>query len=283
MSTDNDTVPAAETDFAAPTSLSEIFDARHQPQASHEPHREVGAGLEPEAPPAPADASAAPAPAPAAAPQRAQPAPTAENPTPEAEEVGPKWYRDSIKRERELRKQAEQRLAIQGGGEPRPAAQPGPSDEDLDRPLTLRELNAHNERVALIGRLERSEERFVDRLGDDTFQATREWLTTRPDIEEWALKQRDPWAAAHQQYTREQLATEIGEDPNAWRDREREKLRAEILAEQQGGAQPAPAPVTPQMRAAPPAPASTARSAQPRDDSGRFAGVQPLKTRNSFD
>ncbi len=294
MSTTDDTVPAAETDSAEFKPFADVLAERHQAQPAHEPHREVGESAEepdpapaaaaPAAPAAPAAAAAAPV-APAAAPA----APAAEtppvDPATKPENEQPFWYRKEIKREREARQAAERQLAqLRGGPPPNAAAPAGPSDEDLDRPLTRRELMMEQERSALIGRLERSEDRLVDKHGEDTFESVREWLATRPDIEEWALKQRDPWAAAHSQFNKERLASEIGEDPNAWREAERERIRAEILAEQTpGGPRPPQAPAAaPQMRSAPPAPASQARSAAPRDESGRFTGPAPLKTRNNF-
>lgn len=270
MSEPNDTAPAAETENAERAPLSDIF---RNDTDRHEAEIEVGSRPAPVAEAAPAaDPSAQPAPpAEAAAPPAAVVDPATKPP---AEQ--PFWYRKELKarKEREAELEREnQRLRAQG-----PQRQPSETPEfDPDRPLTQREYEARQEHFALVGRLERSEERFVDKLGEETFESTREWLATRPDIEEWALKQRDPWAAAHSQYTKEKLAAEIGEDPNAWRAAEKERMRQELLAEM-GERQPAPAPTTPPtMRSPPPAPASTVRSAAPsRDPSGRFAGPQPI-------
>lgn len=245
--------------------MTEILDGRdaHQGTPDHQGEGEVG------------DPTPAPAPARAAAPA-ATPAPVAETPAtpatkPEAEQ--PFWYRKEIAKERDRAKALERENAELRSQAPQQRQEP----EDPDRPLTRAELEFYRNQDALIGRLERSEERFVDKLGEETFDATKEWLTTRPDIEEWALKQRDPWKAAHSQFTKERLAAEIGEDPNAWREAEREKLRQEILAEQNEG-QHTPAPrAAPQMRAKPPAPASTAPSSgAPRDGGGRFTGPTPM-------
>lgn len=223
---------------------------------------------------------------PDAAPTLSAPAPTAETAAPAAAAPAaptdpaakpaseqPFWYRKEIEKERKQRQQLEREL--EQARRTSAAPQPALSEEDLNRPLTRAELESYTARQQLVGRLERSEERFTDKHGDEAFEATREWLATRPDIEDWALKQRDPWKAAHDQFNKERLASEIGEDPNAWRERERERIRQEILAEQQRAPTPAPA-TPPQMRATPPLPASTARSAAPRDPAGRFTGPAPI-------
>lgn len=255
MSTDNDTAPAAETERAEP--LSTLT------SDGHEAIRQVG-----EDPPAAPAAQAAPA----------TPAPVAEtkvDPAAKPEAEQPFWYRKEIAKEREAKKALERELAQERARAPQREA--GPED-DPNRPLTRAELEAYRNHDALIGRLERSEERFVDKLGEETFDATKEWLATRPDIEEWALKQRDPWKAAHSQFTKEKLAAEIGEDPTAWRAAEKERLRQELRAEMDAERdQHTPARRDPpQMRSAPPAPSSTVRSAAPRDDAGRFAGPAPI-------
>ena len=130
----------------------------------------------------------------------------------------------------------------------------------------------------VIDRLERSEDRFIDKFGDETFEETRDWLRTRPDIERWAMGQRDPWKAAHDQYRREKLDSEVGSDPEAWLETklaerlaaEREAIRQEILAEAQGH-QPAPAP-----RHTPPPATAGVRSAAPRSGAAPFTGPTPL-------
>ena len=270
--TENDQ-PSQELESGATPISDLLISERHD---RHEPHQEVGAAPQmapqepqPSAQPAPTAETAAPAPAPAQ-----QPAQAGDQP----ENQGPKWYRDAIQkanREREqLRRENE---ALRRQGQPQ-------SDQGRPDPVESPEdfngyIEARFERQRLVDRLERSEERFIDKHDEDTFEEVRSWLSTRPDIEEWAIKQRDPWRAAHSQFTKERLADEIGEDPNAWREKERERLRQEILAEQEAAraadTQHIPAPA-PQMRSAPPPPASAARSATPRDSSGRFAGPTPL-------
>lgn len=284
MSTDNDTVPAAETDNAEPKSpsIAELIETRHQALPDHERHLEIGETHQTPAP--------APEPVKEAAPaaDSAQPAPKAETPPDPAakpEKEQPFWYRKEIEKERKARQAAERELE-QARRQPAPQPQRQATEEDdPDRPLTRREVDAIRAQDALIGRLERSEDRFVDKHGEETFEKTRDWLATRPDIEEWALKQRDSWGAAFSQYRKEELAAEIGEDPAAWREKERLRIREELLAEQADRDQHQPAQRTaPQMRSPPPPPASTARSAAPRDEQGRFAGPADIRslTKNKF-
>lgn len=259
MSTTDDTVPAAETDNAelSTTSVSDALGGER-----HQGTRQVG--LDDDAPAAAAAAPETPA------------APVAEMaPDPATKPVAeqPFWYRKEIEKERKARQAAERALEQTHRQQP-PQRQPT-VDDDPERPLTRAELVMFNDRQRLIDRLERSEEGFIDKLGEEVFEQTREWLATRPDIEEWALKQRNPWKAAHSQFQKEKLASEIGEDPSAWREAERARIRQELLAEMETERAPAPT-AAPQMRPAPPVAASTARAAAPRDNSGRFTGPAPL-------
>lgn len=198
---------------------------------------------------------------------------------PEAQQ--PFWYRKEIEKERKARQALERELETLRGRPAQPAHQPQGAPDPLESPDQFSGyIEQRLETQRLVDRLERSEERLSDKLGDAVVDEVREWLTTRPDLEQWAMGQRDPWKAAHQQFTKEKLASEIGEDPNAWREAERTRIRQELEAEMGRDPQPAPA-ARPAMnpRAAPPPPSSTVRSAAPRDETtGRFAGPTPLKS-----
>lgn len=261
------TPPAGDQAEMAQTSLNDILSPATADAG-------LGEGSGPEAGSEPAAVSE-PAPTPVVS---AQPATAETDPASRPEREQPFWYRKEIEKERKARQQAERRAAeLEAGRHERrqpQAEQPHRLDPLEDPDAYMGAIEARLERQRLIDRLERSEERFTDKHGEESFEQTREWLATRPDIEEWALKQRDPWKAAHGQYQKERLASEIGEDPDAWRNAERERIRAEILAEQ-GGAQSAPAS-PPTMRPPPPTPATDVRSAAPRDAAGRFAGPTPM-------
>lgn len=263
--TENDQ-PSQELESGA-TPISDLLISERPDR--HEPHQEVGAAPQmapqepqPSAQPAPTAETAAPAPAPAP-----QPAQAGDQP----ENQGPKWYRDAIQkanREREqLRRENE---ALRRQGQPQEASQERP--DPVENP---NDFYAYIEHQRLVDRLERSEERLIDKHGEEVFAEVQAWLTAHPEIEAMAVRQRDPWRFAHSQFTKDNLANEIGDDPAAYKER----IRREILAEQEAAraadTQHIPAQ-PPQMRSAPPPPASAARSATPRDSSGRFAGPTPL-------
>lgn len=117
-------------------------------------------------------------------------------------------------------------------------------------------------------------ERFAKQQhGGEAFEECRAWLSTKPDVEQWCLGQPDPWGSAFTQYQRERLSEEIGDDPKAWQEKERQRIREELQAELSAAPNPAPAP---QMRSPPPPSASTVRSTASRDGQGRFAGPAPV-------
>ncbi|HUH11396.1 MAG TPA: hypothetical protein VLZ73_12695 [Brevundimonas sp.] len=222
--------PALEAETAA-TGLSDILEGQSSP-----------------APVEQAPALAAPA---------TETAPAGNPEAPNEEQNHPFWYRKRLKEVEQRARAAERRAEELAQRSEQPAPQ------QFNDPM---EFFQHQQTVI---RLDMSEGRFIDKHGEQEFEAVKEWLATRPDIEAWAIQQRHPWGQAYQQYQREKLSAEIGDDPNAWREQERAKLRAEIQAEF-GGHQ---APMTPRPNI--PAPASGQRSAAPRNGPG-WAGPKPL-------
>jgi len=189
------------------------------------------------------------------------PAPAGKPEEPKGEH--PFWYRKEIEKERKRAADLERRLQQAESARPLSHA-PDPRQDPI----------SYFEQMRVIDNVARSEDRFVDKHGEQEFEACKDWLATRPDIEAWAIQQRHPWAAAHQQYQREKLSAEIGDDPNTWREKERQRIRDELLAEM-GGAAPEPGAMS-----APPAPrlppsAASARSAAPR---GPIQQKSPFKT-----
>jgi|GEM_PF-3803183 len=162
----------------------------------------------------------------------------------------PFWYRKEIEKERKEKAALRRELE---------AARSQATAPNLPDPT--QDPRAYFETQRVIDRLERSEDRFIDKHGEPELESVKEWLTTRPDIEEWAIQQRHPWAAAHQQYQREKLSAEIGDDPNTWREKERQRIRDELIAEmgegETGAMTASPAPRLPQS-------AASVRSANPR-------------------
>lgn len=187
---------------------------------------------------------------------------------PEAPKAGPKWYRDAL-REKDQRLAAAERQARQLQ-EQMERLQPPPQPLDYSNPQAV--FQTFEQRLAE-SRLEQNialSARFARREhGAELFDEAAVWLSQRKDIELWAQTQADPWEAAIQRFKQERLADEIGDDPNAYR----EKLRQEILAElQQQQPGHSPSMTAPRI----PAPASGQRSAAPRDGTGRFTGPTPI-------
>jgi hypothetical protein len=227
-----------------------------------------------------------------------EPTPTAEaakdatadpaDPAPAAAEEGPKepfWYRKTIKgkdqRIRELERELEQRRA----DPPPAAAPPEEGEEDYVDPVIARRIEA----IETTTRLNISERFARKEYGSDKVDELLDWATELPDLARWAMQQPDPYDALMQSYRKEAIAAEIGDDPNAWREREREKLRQEILAETRTTNRLEPAPqATPPNPASPariPAPAATERSAAPAGPAATtWSGPTPLTeaTKNRF-
>lgn len=269
---DTQTPPAGEQEAAstAPTSLTEALSFAPSEAAAG---FEVGATGDEAAPAALATAAPAEAPSAPAATTSAPAAPAGE------EAKAPKWYRDHmavVNRERAAEKAEVERLrAIQPAPTRQPEANqlPDPLEDPQAYAVALQgQFRNEFQAFQLQTTLQLSERFARQQHGTENFEECRAWLSTKPDIEAWAIQQPDPWSAAFTQYQRDRLAEEIGDDPAAYKER----LRQEFLAEQAAAAQTQQAPVAPTMRAAPPPPSSSVRSAAPRDGGGRFTGPTPL-------
>lgn len=207
-----------------------------------------------------------------------EPAPAAAAPEPAAPQE-PFYYRKALRnleksiasKEREL-EEYRARLESQ---QPAPAAAPDPYEDPQGYQAAV-EQRVQQANFAL--RLEFSETRARDKFGDEAWEETNDWLRTRPDVAQWAASQRDPCGAAVQIYQREKLAAEIGDNPDQWREKERERIRQEVLAEVQTPAQPAANTIT---RPIIPGPGSQARSAAPKS---AWTGPTPVSAalKNSF-
>lgn len=293
MSNTSDTAPAAEIELAeTATSLTEALGGseRHQVQEIHEAEREVGAApaAQPAATPAPVPAKTSAQPAPTAA--TPAPAPAGEAAPPAADEKQPKWYREHMaKTNRELAATRAENERLRSGRQPPPQQrqdQPSPEFPDpVDDPTGY-----HNAVMSTFERRQqafelqqtlKSSERWARREhGSEAFEETQAWLSTKPELADWCVMQPDPWGAAFSHYQKEKLAEEIGDDPNAWREQERQRIRAELEAELSAGREERHTParsMTPN-RAPPPAPASTVRNAGglERDGRGKFTGPTPM-------
>jgi hypothetical protein len=185
----------------------------------------------------------------------------------------PYWARQRVKAEKERARALEREVETLRQRQPQPQAAQLPDPYEAPEDFGRAVIN-HAEQVAFNNHLNTSEMIARDRHGDNTVDEMLEWLSTRPDIGRWAMGQRNPYGAAIQHYQREKFADEIGNDPDKWREQERERIRQEVLAET-SGVQPQP------HRPFTPAPASQARSARPN---GQWTGPTPLSTalKNNF-
>lgn len=193
-----------------------------------------------------------------AAPVAEKPAKPANEAAPEAKPEKPSepfWYRKALKEKEDRAKALERENADLRQRSQQPAQ---PQQDDPEIRFLKAEL--------------RISERFARREhGNEMFEETRDWLAQRPDLEQWALGQEDPWEAAISTYRREKLADEIGNDPDKWRETERDRIRAELEAEMgQGGH--APQAMTGHRL---PTPAAGVRSVAAK---GGFAGPTPLNS-----
>jgi hypothetical protein len=196
----------------------------------------------------------------------------------------PFWYRQEMRKEKHRREALEReneqlRVAV---SQPQYLADepdlPDPNEDPYGYAAALQwEVQAQLQSLAFQQNLAISERFARQQHGDDQFNEANDWLHTRPDVVEWAQGQSDPWGAAIAVYAREKLAAEIGDSPEQWRERERERLRAEILADAQSGHA---GDIT--QRPLIPGPGSQARSAAPR--AGAWTGPTPLAgaLKNSF-
>lgn len=295
MSMTDDTAPAAETDTAetsAPGSVGDLLSSRHQRQAAHEAHAEVGEREgdedEDEAEAPAGETTTAPAAPAAAAPAAGADAVEAD---PASDPRSPKWFREHMKKTaREASELRAENERLRTGQQPRTAPPerparvlPNPSeDPEGFANAVFAQQREEMQNYQLQTTLDLSARFLKQAHGAEAFDEVFAWLDTRQDLQPVFTQQPDPWGAAYAHYQREKLAEEIGDDPAAYRKRIEEEAIARFKASQEGGEQAPAAPARPQMGRNPPPPASQVRSAAPRDPIGRFTGPAPLKTRNNF-
>lgn len=268
---DVDAAPAAENDIAESAPLSEVLSGDR-----HERTREVGEGD------APAAAAVAAAPVAEAPPAAAAPAP-APVVDPATDPKSPKWFREGLKEANRRALEAETAAErLRNTPAPAPAAPraattlPNPAEDPQGYHEAVQAQYRRDMQEFQLRQTLTVSERFAkQQFGGETFEDCRAWLSTKPEIENMALQQPDPWGFAMSHYQRDKLAEEIGDDPAAYRKRVEDEIRAEYEA-RHAAAPAAPAPPPTMHRPAPPAPASTARSAAPRDGGGRFMGPTPI-------
>lgn len=111
-----------------------------------------------------------------------------------------------------------------------------------------------------------SQSRFMAEreFGKEEVAAAYAYFDQHPQLSHQLLSHPSPFHAAVEFVRRQKIADEVGSDPEAWRAREREKLRAELMAETP---QPQPQQRLPGSLAAAPA---AGRAGEPRPRGSAF-------------
>lgn len=104
------------------------------------------------------------------------------------------------------------------------------------------EQRQHYERQQIQGMIlenRLSQSRFLAEreFGKDEVAAAYAYFDQHPQLSQQLLSHPSPFHAAVEFVRRQKIADEVGSDPEAWRTKERERLRAELMAEMQPVAQ----------------------------------------------
>lgn len=173
----------------------------------------------------------------------------------------PFWYRQTLReKERALKAKERELEELRSRVATPPAEIPDPQYD----PQGYRDHIRAEVQQAQQATILRTSEMIARQKHGAALDEAKEWIASREDVAQWAIAQPHPYEALMTAYNREKIAAEMGDDPNAWREKERERIRQELLAETQ------PQALTP--RPTLPGPGSQARSAKP----GGWNGPQPV-------
>ena len=171
---------------------------------------------------------------------------------PDASEGKPEdWSFAAYKDEKEKRKEFERRAAdyerqLQELRQAQPQQKPQYVDPLDDIQGFNQSLDSRINEVAFKTTLTISERFARQEHGDEVLAATNAWLMD--PVNEQALQQAkqsdDPWGEGVKAYKRSQAMAEIGEDPQAYRERVKAEIREQLEAEMSAQAQPS-APAQP--------------------------------------
>lgn len=133
---------------------------------------------------------------------------------------------------------------------------------------------ARMEQARLDDRLNMSEAIARRTLGDDVVSKAQEWALAAgradPALGARIVNSADPYGEAVHLYQQASAMQEMGGDPVTWQQRERERIKAEILAEMQ-----ATNPGNPQPKPVMPTPAGTVRNVGTRSGPA-WSGPRPI-------
>lgn len=101
--------------------------------------------------------------------------------------------------------------------------------QDPEQRIQLEREQFH--RALLANKLQQSRFLAEREYGAEEVKAAYAFFDQHPQLSHQLMSHPSPYHAAVDFYRRQKIADEVGSDPEAWRAREREKLRAELLAE----------------------------------------------------
>ena len=102
----------------------------------------------------------------------------------------------------------------------------------FDNPeAVLAQQQQQYERRLMAEKLQLSRSLAEREYGADVVQAAYEWFDQHPEQSQALVHEPSPFHAAVEHYKRQQALSEIGSDPDQWRQAERERLRQEVQAE----------------------------------------------------
>lgn len=81
--------------------------------------------------------------------------------------------------------------------------------------------------------LNMSEHYAAERHGAKVVEEAKQFILQNPHLREQVMRHPSPYEAVVSQYKQHQFLTEVGSDPDAWRASEKERIRAELVAEMQ--------------------------------------------------
>lgn len=173
---------------------------------------------EPEPEPEPTGEDAAP---PAASHERQQPVPITA------------LLDEREKRQAEARRaeQAEQRLR-QLEAQIRAQQEKRPAPDWYEDPQAAAQYQQQNFQQAMLQQTLRQSRFFAEKeYGAELVEETNKWFDENPQLSHQFIDKPSPWHAAVEFYKRQKLASEVGSDPDAYRERLREEIRQELLNE----------------------------------------------------
>lgn len=139
-------------------------------------------------------------------------------------------------------------------------------------PEVRAQVDAFDQRAHVSEMLARN--KYGDESVDKHHAAFAEAVQENPSLQAELLRQQNPWEFVYQQGARALALKEIGTDPSAYRERVKEEIRQQMLAEQ-GQAQLQPFQAQPNAAAALPPSLASARSTASRSTPA-FTGPTPL-------